>query len=98
MFTLFSLRLIFTNSTLVAANISHFLTTATKFSCCSCRQKCLLCLLSLALALCRSFSLSLTFTRWKFLLLWGKCNMGMLQINPPHDTKQRFVGRSQAMF
>ena len=41
---------------LVAASISHFVTAATKFSCCSSNKKCLLCFLSLALALCRSFS------------------------------------------
>ena len=53
LFTFFSTALIFT---LVAASISHFLTAATKFSCCSSNKKCLLCFLSLALALCRSFS------------------------------------------
>ena len=51
----FSLPLIFT---VVAASISHFLTAATKFSCCSSTQKYLNCILSLTLALCRSF------TRW----------------------------------
>ena len=41
---------------LVAASISHFVTTATKFSCCSSNKKmCLLCFLSLALDLCRPF-------------------------------------------
>ena len=40
LFTFFSLPLIFT---LVAASISHFLTAATKFSCCSPNKKCLLC-------------------------------------------------------
>ena len=40
----------------MVASISHFLTTAIKFSCCSSNKKCLLCFLSLALALCRSFS------------------------------------------
>ena len=45
----FSLPLIFCD-TLVAASISHFLTTATKISCCSSKIKCLL-FLSLALAL-----------------------------------------------
>ena len=49
----FLLALIFT---LVAASISHFLTSATKFSCCSSNRKCLLCYFSLALAHCRSFS------------------------------------------
>ena len=48
----FSLPLIFT---LVAANISYFLTAPSKFSCCSSNKKCLLSFLSLALALCRSF-------------------------------------------
>ena len=47
----FSLPLIFT---LVAASISCFPPTAT--SCCASNKKCLLCLLSLALAVCRSFS------------------------------------------
>ena len=41
---------------LVAASISHFITAATKFSCCSSNKKCPLCFLSLALDLCRSFS------------------------------------------
>ena len=45
---------------LVAASISHFLTTATNFSCCPSKKECLLWFLSLALALCRSFS------RWAF--------------------------------
>ena len=54
LFTFFySLPLIFT---LVAASISHFLTAAKKFSRCSSNKKCFLCFLSLALALCRSFS------------------------------------------
>ena len=53
LFSFFSLLLIFT---LVAASISHFLTVATKCSCCSSTKKCLLCFLSLALTLCRSFS------------------------------------------
>ena len=54
LFSLFSLLLIFT---LVTASISHFLTIATKFSCCSSTKKCcVLCFLSLALTLCRSFS------------------------------------------
>ena len=48
LFSFFSLLLIFT---LVTASISHFLTVATKFSCCSSTKKCLLCFLSLALAL-----------------------------------------------
>ena len=34
----------------MTASISHFLTAATKFSCCSSNKKCLLCFLSLALA------------------------------------------------
>ena len=38
------------------AGISHFLTIATKFSCCSSTKKCVLCFLSLALTLCHSFS------------------------------------------
>ena len=37
---------------LVAANISHFVTAVTKFSCCSVNKKCLLCFLTLALNLC----------------------------------------------
>ena len=41
---------------LVAASISHFVTAATKFSCCSSNKKCLLCFLSLALGLFRPFS------------------------------------------
>ena len=41
---------------LVAASISHFVTAATKFSCCSSNKKCLLCFLSLALDLCPPFS------------------------------------------
>ena len=41
---------------LVAARISHFLTAATKFLCCSSNQKCFLCFLSLALAPRRCFS------------------------------------------
>ena len=53
MFNFFSLPLIFT---LVAASISYFLAAATKFSCCSSNEKCLLYFLSLALAICRSFS------------------------------------------
>ena len=40
-----------------AASISYFVTAATKFSCCSSNKKCLLCFLSLALDLCRPFSL-----------------------------------------
>ena len=44
----FSLSLIFT---LVATSISHFLTAATKFLCCSFDKKRLLCFFSLALAL-----------------------------------------------
>ena len=42
---------------LVAASISQFVTAATKFSCCSSNKKYLLCFLSLALDLCRPFSL-----------------------------------------
>ena len=53
LFTFFSLPLFFT---LVSASISHFVTAATKFSCCSSKKKCLLCFLSFALTLCRSFS------------------------------------------
>ena len=41
---------------LVAASISHFVTAATRFSCCSSSIKCLLCFLSLAQDLCRPFS------------------------------------------
>ena len=37
-------------------SISHFVTAATKFSCCSSNKKCLFCFLSLALDLCRPFS------------------------------------------
>ena len=44
-----------THSTLVPASISHFLTAATKFSCC-CSNKKNVSLLSLAIAVCRSFS------------------------------------------
>ena len=41
---------------LVAANISHFVAAATKFSCCSSNKKmCLLCFFSLSLDLCRPF-------------------------------------------
>ena len=53
LFSFFSLLLIFT---LVTASISHFLTIATKYSCCSSTKKCVLFFLSLALTLCRSFS------------------------------------------
>ena len=50
-FTFFSMPLIF-----VATSISHFVTAATKLSCCSSNKKmCLLCFLSLALDLCRPF-------------------------------------------
>ena len=48
-----TLPLIFT---LVAASISHFPTAATKFYVFLPTKKCLLCLLSLPLAVCRSFS------------------------------------------
>ena len=41
---------------LVAASISHFLTAITKFGVVLPTKKCLLCFLSLALDLCRSFS------------------------------------------
>ena len=41
---------------LVAASISHFVTAATKFSCCSSNKKCILFFSSLALDLCRLFS------------------------------------------
>ena len=42
---------------LVAASISHFVTAATKFSCCSSnKKKCLLCFLSHDVDFCRSFS------------------------------------------
>ena len=41
---------------LVAASISHFVTTATKFSRCSSNKKFLLCFSSLTLDLCRPFS------------------------------------------
>ena len=50
LFTLFLLPLVFT---LVAASISHFLSAAKKFSS---NKNCLLCFLSLAVALCHSFS------------------------------------------
>ena len=46
---------------LVAASTSHFVTAATKFSCCSSNEKCLLCFSFLALALC------LPFSRWALL-------------------------------
>ena len=36
--------------------VSHFVTAATQFSCCSSNKKYLLCFLSLALDLCRLFS------------------------------------------
>ena len=49
----FSLPLIFN---VVAASTSHFLTTATKFSCYYSNKKCLLCFSSLALAFCRLLS------------------------------------------
>ena len=53
---IFSLLLIFTLvATTVHCSISHFLTTATKFSCSS-NKKCLLFGLSLALGFCPSFS------------------------------------------
>ena len=42
-------------------SISHFVTAATKSSCCSSNKKCLFCFLSLALDLCRPFS------RWALL-------------------------------
>ena len=58
LFTLFSPPLIFT---LVTASIFHFLTAATKFSCCTYNKKSLLCFLSLTLALSRSFLVEL---RW----------------------------------
>ena len=41
---------------LVAASFSYFVTTASKFSCCSSNKKCLLRFFSLALDLCRPFS------------------------------------------
>ena len=50
----FSLRLIFT---LLAANISHFLTTAIKFLCCVSNEICLLCFSSLALVFVTHVSL-----------------------------------------
>ena len=43
-------------STLMVASISHFLTAGINFSCCSSNEIPLLCFVSLALALCRSFS------------------------------------------
>ena len=60
-YTFFSFTFFFTvphfHLALVAASISHFVTTVTKFSCCSVpTKKCLLCFLSLALNLCRPFS------------------------------------------
>ena len=55
LFTLFfSLPLIFTS---VAATVSLFFTTTTKFSRSFSNKNCLLCFLSLAVALCRSFFL-----------------------------------------
>ena len=59
MFNFFSLPLIFT---LVAASISYFLATVTKFSYCSSNEKCLLCFFLIS----RSSSLSLFFSliRW----------------------------------
>ena len=56
LFTFCSLLLILTS---VAGSISHFLTAATKSSCCSSKKKCILCFLSHSLALCRS-----QFSRW----------------------------------
>ena len=44
------------NFTLVATSISHFLTAATNFACWPSNKESLLCFLSLALALCCSFS------------------------------------------
>ena len=41
---------------LAAASISHFVTVATKFCCCSSNKKCILCFLSLALNPCRPIS------------------------------------------
>ena len=41
---------------MVAASFSYFVTTASKFSCCSSNKKCLLRFFSLALDLCRPFS------------------------------------------
>ena len=46
---------------LVTSSISHFLTAAAKFSCCSSNKKCLPCLLSLALSSSLSFFFSLSF-------------------------------------
>ena len=66
----FSLPLIFCHTS-VAASISHFLTTATKISCCSSKIKCLP-FLSLALALCRSLSC------WA-LLAWYVLFLSLLQ-------------------
>ena len=58
LFTFFLLPLIFT---LVAANMSHLLTAATKFSCCSSTKECLLCFLPLALATCLFLFFSVNF-------------------------------------
>ena len=52
----FFLTVAYFHLALVAASISHFVTVATKFSCCSSNKKCLLCFFSLALDLFRPFS------------------------------------------
>ena len=71
LFTFFSLPLFFT---LVSASISHFVTAATKFSCCSSKKKCLLCFLSLSNSLSLFFTLSFaglspTFSFFSFSIL-----------------------------
>ena len=58
LFTFFHCRSFSPCIWLVAASISHFVTAATRFSCCSSSIKCLLCFLSLAQDLCRPFSRS----------------------------------------
>ena len=80
---IFSLLLIFTLvATTVHCSISHFLTTATKFSCSS-NKKCLLFGLSLALGFCPSFSrwasrachlFSLFLCLMSFSIFHGDCN------------------------
>ena len=70
LFTFFHCRSFSPCIWLVAASISHFVTAATKFSCCSSNKKCLLCFLSLAQDLCRPFSrwASLAFCLLSFFL------------------------------
>ena len=67
---------------LVTASVSHFVTAATKFSCCSSnKKKCFLCFLSLALDLCRPFS------RWASLA----CHVLSLFLCPSFALYSKFV-------